>query len=102
MLGPINAPDSLTVTIAFGGSLFDDRYGLAAKRPRRLTRMPNFPNDELDPARSHGDVLLQICAAQRDTVVHTLRELVRSVRGVVAAALEHRRVLQRQARPLAA
>ncbi len=81
VLGPINAPDSLTVTIAFGGSLFDDRYGLTAKRPRRLTRMPNFPNDDLDPARSHGDVLVQICAGQRDTVVHTLRELVRSVRG---------------------
>jgi deferrochelatase/peroxidase EfeB len=81
VLGPINAPDALTVTIAFGGSLFDGRYGLADRRPRRLTAMPNFPNDNLDPARSHGDVLLQICAGQRDTVVHTLRELVRSVRG---------------------
>jgi deferrochelatase/peroxidase EfeB len=81
VLGPINAPDALTVTIAFGGSLFDGRYGLADRRPRRLTAMPNFPNDNLDPARSHGDMLLQICAGQRDTVVHTLRELVRSVRG---------------------
>jgi deferrochelatase/peroxidase EfeB len=81
VLGPINAPDALTVTIALGGSLFDGRYGLASQRPRGLTEMPNFPNDDLDPARSHGDVLLQICAGQRDTVVHTLRELVRSVRG---------------------
>jgi deferrochelatase/peroxidase EfeB len=81
VLGPINAPDTLTVTIAFGGSLFDDRYGLASRRPLRLTEMPNFPNDDLDPTRSHGDVLVQICAGQRDTVVHALRELVRSVRG---------------------
>ncbi len=81
VLGPINAPDALTVTIAFGGSLFDDRYGLASRRPQRLTEMPNFPNDDLHTERSHGDVLLQICAGQRDTVVHTLRELVRSVRG---------------------
>ena len=81
VLGPINAPDALTVTIALGGSLFDERYGLAARRPRRLIEMPDFPNDNLDPAHSHGDLLVQICADQRDTVVHTLRELVRSVRG---------------------
>ena len=43
--------------------------------------MPTFPIDELDPAQSHGDLLLQICAHQRDTVVHTLRELLRTVRG---------------------
>jgi len=81
ILGPDNAPDSLTVTIAFGASLFDGRYGLAARRPRELVQMPVFAIDDLDPARSHGDVLLQICANQRDTVVHTLRELLRTVRG---------------------
>jgi deferrochelatase/peroxidase EfeB len=81
ILGPSNTPDSLTVTISFGASLFDGRYGLAARRPRELTQMPNFPSDNLDPARSHGDVLLQICAGQPDTVVHTLRELLRTVRG---------------------
>jgi deferrochelatase/peroxidase EfeB len=81
ILGADDAPDQLTVTIAFGASLFDDRYGLAAKRPRRLTAMPNFSNDELDPARSHGDVLVQVCAGQRDTVVHTVRELMRATVG---------------------
>ncbi len=81
ILGPVNAPDNLTVTIGFGASLFDDRYGLASRRPRELTQMPVFAVDQLDPAQSHGDVLVQICANQRDTVVHTLRELVRAVRG---------------------
>ncbi|HTA35936.1 MAG TPA: iron uptake transporter deferrochelatase/peroxidase subunit [Solirubrobacteraceae bacterium] len=81
ILGADDAPDQLTVTIAFGASLFDGRYGLAAQRPQRLTAMPNFPNDELDPARSHGDVLVQICAGQRDTVVHTVRELMRATVG---------------------
>jgi deferrochelatase/peroxidase EfeB len=81
ILGPINAPDELTVTIAFGASLFDGRYGLGTLRPKRLERMPNFPNDELDPARSHGDLLLSVCAGQRDTVTHTVRELLRAVAG---------------------
>ncbi|HEY3970702.1 MAG TPA: Dyp-type peroxidase [Solirubrobacteraceae bacterium] len=81
ILGPVNDPDVLTVTIAFGASLFDQRYGLASQRPRELIKMPTFSVDDLDPAQSHGDLLLQICAHQRDTVVHTLRELLRTVRG---------------------
>ena len=81
ILGSVNAPDQLTVTIAFGGSLFDGRYGLQALKPKGLERMPNFPHDDLDPSRSHGDLLLSICAGQRDTVVHTVRELMRAVVG---------------------
>jgi deferrochelatase/peroxidase EfeB len=82
-LGPDNAPDALTVTISFGASLFDGRYGFASKRPSELTPMPTFPVDQLDPKISHGDVLVQICAQHRDTVVHTLRELARTVRGAL-------------------
>jgi deferrochelatase/peroxidase EfeB len=81
ILGPVNAPDQLTVTIAFGASLFDGRYGLQALRPKGLERMPNFAHDNLDPTRTHGDVLLSVCAGQRDTVTHTVRELMRSVVG---------------------
>jgi deferrochelatase/peroxidase EfeB len=80
-LGPVNSSDALTVTTAFGASLFDGRYGLGSQRPRELTQMPTFAIDELDPAQSHGDVLVQVCARQRDTVTHTLRELLRTVHG---------------------
>jgi deferrochelatase/peroxidase EfeB len=83
ILGPYDSPDSLTVTVALGASLFDSRYGLARHRPRRLVEMPQFPNDEIDPTRAGGDVLLQICAGQRDTVVHTARELMRYVAGTL-------------------
>jgi deferrochelatase/peroxidase EfeB len=81
ILGPYDAPDSLTVTLALGRSLFDSRYGLAKLRPRHLTEMPTFTNDQIDPARSGGDVLVQVCAGHRDTVVHTVRELLRTVSG---------------------
>jgi len=82
-LGPENAPDALTVTISFGASLFDGRYGLASKRPAELIQMPTFPVDQLDPKIAHGDILVQICAQHRDTVVHALRELARTVRGAL-------------------
>jgi deferrochelatase/peroxidase EfeB len=82
-LGPDNAPDALTVTIGFGASLFDGRYGLASKRPSELISMPTFPVDQLDPKICHGDVMIQICAQHRDTVVHTVRELARAVRGAL-------------------
>jgi deferrochelatase/peroxidase EfeB len=85
ILGAYDAPDSLTVTLAFGPTLFDHRYGLASKRPRHLTAMPAFALDRLDPSRTGGDLLIQICAGQRDTVVHTVRELMRAMAGTFTA-----------------
>ncbi len=83
-LGTVIAPDGLTVTIGFGASLFDGRYGLGSRRPAHLTEMRAFPHDELDPARTGGDVLLQLAAGHQDTVAHALRELLKSVRGQLA------------------
>jgi deferrochelatase/peroxidase EfeB len=83
-LGTVVAPDALTVTISFGASLFDDRFGLHDKLPPGLEAMPHFPGDDIDPARAHGDVLVQLNANQRDTVLHAMRELLRPVRGALA------------------
>jgi deferrochelatase/peroxidase EfeB len=63
-----------------GAAVFDDRFGLAGRRPRELVRMPFLANDRLDPAQSHGDLLLALSADQPDMLLHALRQLMRRTR----------------------
>jgi deferrochelatase/peroxidase EfeB len=81
VLGPVLPADGLTVTLSAGSTLFDDRFGLAAARPLRLTPMTVFPNDSPDPAWLHGDLLLQLCANHPDTIHHAIRDITRHTRG---------------------
>jgi deferrochelatase/peroxidase EfeB len=81
VLGPDIPADGLTVTLGVGSSLFDDRFGLAAAKPRKLTPMRAFPNDSPEPAWLHGDLLLQLCANQPDTIHHAIRDITRHTRG---------------------
>jgi deferrochelatase/peroxidase EfeB len=81
VLGPTVVPDGLTVTFGVGSTLFDDRYGLASRLPERLTPMQPFPNDNLDPAQTGGDLILQLSAGNADTVVHALRDITKHTRG---------------------
>jgi deferrochelatase/peroxidase EfeB len=84
ILGPRVTPDGLTVTIGFGASLFDDRYGLAARRPRVLKPMTTFPDDALVAEECHGDVMVQLCANSEQTLLNALRDLMRATRGSLA------------------
>jgi deferrochelatase/peroxidase EfeB len=84
ILGTHVAPDGLTVTIGFGASLFDDRYGLAARKPRVLKPMPTFPDDALIAEECHGDLMLQLCANSEQTLLNALRDLMRATRGSLA------------------
>jgi deferrochelatase/peroxidase EfeB len=81
VLGPSMPADGLTVTLGVGSSLFDDRFGLASRKPLRLTRMLAFPNDALEEAWLHGDFSLQLCANHPDAVHHALRDIMRHTRG---------------------
>ncbi|HEY3610040.1 MAG TPA: iron uptake transporter deferrochelatase/peroxidase subunit [Pseudonocardiaceae bacterium] len=83
VLGVSVPADGLMVTTGVGASLFDDRYGLADRRPARLTAMRMFPDDALDPAWCHGDLLLQVAAPNNDTVLHAVRDLTRHTRGAM-------------------
>jgi deferrochelatase/peroxidase EfeB len=85
ILGPTVVPDGLMVTFGVGSSLFDDRYGLAALKPAHLVAMQSFPNDDLDPAQSDGDLILQLSAGHPDTVVHALRDIAKDTRGGMQA-----------------
>ncbi|GAB3396598.1 Dyp-type peroxidase [Humibacter soli] len=83
VLGPVVPADGLTVTVSLGASVFDDRFGLAAQKPHRLRTMEDFPNDDLDRATCDGDVLLQVCAHNSDTVSHALRDIAAATRGAM-------------------
>ena len=79
LLGAQRTPDNLAITVSLGASLFEDaRFGLAAQRPAQLAPMDHFPNDAIDPTFAHGDLLLQITASSRETVLHALRDVIRT------------------------
>ena len=84
VLGPEVPPDKLRITVAVGASLFDARFGLAARRPAHLVAMPQFANDALDPAQCHGDLLLQICADSQAAAIHALRDIVKHTPDLLA------------------
>jgi deferrochelatase/peroxidase EfeB len=78
----------LTLTIGFGPSFFTkegkDRFGIADKRPEALVDLPKFPNETMDPARSHGDICVQACANDPQVAVHAIRNLARVAFGTAA------------------
>ncbi|GAA2735777.1 iron uptake transporter deferrochelatase/peroxidase subunit [Streptomyces nogalater] len=76
-------PSRLTLTIGFGPSLFD-RFGLADKRPEALVDLPKFPGDNLERARTGGDLCVQACADDPQVAVHAIRNLARIGFGKVA------------------
>jgi deferrochelatase/peroxidase EfeB len=75
-------PHSLTVTVGFGPSLFDDRFGLAGKQPPELTAFGTIPGDAvMRAALSDGDLCIQACADDPQVVFHAIRNMVRAARG---------------------
>ncbi|SNQ46448.1 peroxidase converting ferric iron into ferrous iron [Frankia canadensis] len=72
---------NLTITFGVGPSLFDNRFGLASRRPAALADIPPLPGDNLDPLRSRGDLCVQACADDPQVAFHAVRNLRRLAQG---------------------
>ncbi|MBT2234861.1 Dyp-type peroxidase [Nonomuraea sp. NEAU-A123] len=83
ILGLQVVPDDLTFTLALGRTLFDGRYGLSSRKPAQLVTMEPFRHDDLNPAMAQGDLLIQLCAAHRDTLVHALLSVLARTGGAM-------------------
>ncbi|MEU3031837.1 iron uptake transporter deferrochelatase/peroxidase subunit [Streptomyces incarnatus] len=77
------SPANLTITFGLGPSLFDDRFGLADRRPAALADLPHLPPADLDPDRSGGDLAIQACADDPLVAFHAIRNLARIGRDTV-------------------
>ena len=68
-------------TPAPDGTPGEDRFGLADRLPDGLVDLPHFAADDLDPARSDGDLVVQACADDPQVAVHAIRNLSRAAFG---------------------
>ncbi|MCR8634246.1 iron uptake transporter deferrochelatase/peroxidase subunit [Paenibacillus radicis (ex Xue et al. 2023)] len=75
------APMRTTLTFGLGASFFDERFGLAGKRPAPLVDLPRFNSDEIRKEWSGGDIVVQVCANDPQVAFHALRNLARIARG---------------------
>lgn len=77
------SPAHLTVTIGFGPSMFDDRFGFKAAQPAELQDLPHFSGDMTVPEISRGDLMIQACADDPQVAVHAVRNLAKAGVGLV-------------------
>ncbi len=83
------SPASLTFTIGYGASLFDERFGLSGRRPSGLQPIPPFVGDNLNPLESDGDIVVQICSEDPQVNFHAAHTLARLGEGVVSVRYMH-------------
>lgn len=79
ILGQDVPADGLTITVGVGNSLFDQRFGLANKKPKRLSEMRDFPNDKLQADWCDGDISIQFCAFSPETCQNALRDVIKQL-----------------------
>ena len=75
-------PAGLTVTIGIGASALT-KAGLSDRIPDALAPLPAFPGEKLDPARSDGDLGVQVCAEDPVVAAAAARALSNIARGTL-------------------
>lgn len=80
ILGARPPADNLSIVVAVGASLFDNRFGLFDRKPHELVTMPFLANDRLDPKLSHGDISIIFESGHNDTMQFALRQVMRRTR----------------------
>jgi deferrochelatase/peroxidase EfeB len=75
------AASNLTITVGFGPTLFDGRFGLGPRRPAALVDLPAFAGDALDDSLSGGDLCIQACADDAQVAFHAVHNLTRLALG---------------------
>ena len=95
LLGSTVFPDNLTVTVALGTSLFNDRYGLQKLKPTRLIAMEQFPNDALEAHDCSRRRRLAVLLEHRRNEHPRFARHPQAYAGPARAALEDRRLSSR-------
>jgi deferrochelatase/peroxidase EfeB len=72
---------NLTITVGFGPTLFDGRFGLGPRRPAALVDLPAFAGDALDDSLTGGDLCIQACADDPQVAFHAVHNLTRLALG---------------------
>lgn len=67
--------------MGLGPGVFDERFGLADRRPASLADIPTLPSDNLQESLTGGDLSLQACADDPQVAYHAVRDLARMARG---------------------
>ena len=74
---------NLTLTVGFGPSLFDERFGLADAQARRPGRDPAAARRRAGPRPVRRRLCVQACADDAQVAFHAIRNLLRLGRGTV-------------------
>lgn len=76
-------PCSLTITIGFGPSLFDDRFGIESFKPEHeyFKEWDRITGEKLITHDTGSDFGIQICADDRQVIFHAVRTLAKIARG---------------------
>ena len=70
----------VTVTVGFGATIFDSRFGFGAKKPANFNELPRFAKDEVPADRLGTDLIIQVCADDDQVAFHAIRNLIREAK----------------------